>query len=97
MKEEEELLEGPEEGPLREDADALVAEDLPLRLGAILGQVEALPLLLGQPLFGVLLVEGDGGSVDLGSAWMSGAFSFPIYSLLVEVLVNTHTWWPKWI
>ena len=77
MKEEEELLEGPEEGPLREDADALVAEDLPLRLGAILGQVEALPLLLGQPLFGVLLVEGDGGSVDLGSALRrSGSFLF---------------------
>ena len=77
VKEEEELLEGPEERPLREDADALVAEDLPLRLGAVLGrQVEPLSLLLGQPLLGVLLVEGDGGSVDLGSARMSGAFSF---------------------
>ena len=76
MKEEQELLEGPEERPLREDADALVAEDLALRLGAILGQVEPLPLLLGQALLGVLLVEGDGGSVYLGSAWMSGSFRF---------------------
>ena len=75
MKEEEELLECAEEGPLREDADALVAEDLALRLSAVLGQMEPLPLLLRQSLLGVLLVEGDGRPVDLCSArWTRGSF-----------------------
>ena len=75
VKKEEELLEGAEEGPLREDADALVAEDLALRLGAVLAQVEPLPLLLRQPLLGVLLVEGDGRAVDLGPVFRKALFS----------------------
>ena len=80
VKEEEELLEGAEEGPLREDADALVAEDLALRLGAVLAQVEPLPLLLRQPLLGVLLVEGDGRPVDLCFAgWTRGSYHIMYY------------------
>lgn len=67
VEERQKASEGLEEGPVGEEADALVAVNTPGPVGseAQAGQAELRALAVGQALLGVRLVELDGCSINL--------------------------------
>ena len=65
VDEEEELFKSVKEWPLGQEADALVGHYPPLVLHLVVVESEQGPLLLGEQILVVLLVEADGAAVHL--------------------------------